>query len=230
MNPVDIAEPMHSRWSPSVFDDAHQLTDAEITRLLEAAQWAPSSGNRQPWRYVVAPRGSAAHAVLVPHLSRGNSGWVPRASVVFLSTVVLGTDGDELKDLLIPAHDVGQASAHLTLQAEAMGSRPTSSGDSTTPRSRPAWACPTTPGSSPASPSASAATPPTSPSATPSATTGSATAVPSPTPCTTTGGATPGRGSRRPGRPPPRPSAAKPPARCVPAAAPSPPSSSSPCW
>lgn len=121
MNPVDIAEPLRSRWSPSVFDDTHVLTDAQVTRLLEAAQWAPSSGNRQPWRYVVAPRGSAAHAVLVPHLSRGNSGWVPRASVVFLSAVVLGSDGDELKDLLIPAHDVGQASAHLTLQAEAMG-------------------------------------------------------------------------------------------------------------
>lgn len=121
MNPVDIAEPMQSRWSPSVFDDTHELGDSEITRLLEAAQWAPSSGNRQPWRYVVAPRGSAAHAVLVPHLSRGNSGWVPRASVVFLSAVVLGSDGDELKDVLIPLHDVGQASAHLTLQAEAMG-------------------------------------------------------------------------------------------------------------
>lgn len=121
MNPVAIAEPLRSRWSPSVFDAQHELTDAEITRLLEAAQWAPSSGNRQPWRYVVATRGSAAHQVLVPHLSRGNSGWVPRASVVFLSVVVLGTDGDELKDVLIPTHDVGQASAHLTLQAHAMG-------------------------------------------------------------------------------------------------------------
>ena len=121
MNPVDIAEPMHSRWSPSVFDDTHELSDTEITRLLEAAQWAPSSGNRQPWRYVVATRGSAAHDALVPHLSRGNSGWVPRASVVFLSAVVLGSDGDELKDVLIPVHDVGQASAHLTLQAETMG-------------------------------------------------------------------------------------------------------------
>lgn len=121
MNPVDIAEPLRSRWSPSVFDAAHVLSDEEITHLLEAAQWAPSSGNRQPWRYVVAPRGSTAHQVLVPHLSRGNSGWVPRASVVFLSVVVPGVDGNELADLLIPVHDVGQASAHLTLQARAMG-------------------------------------------------------------------------------------------------------------
>ncbi len=121
MNPVDIAEPLRSRWSPSVFDAEHELSAAETTRLLEAAQWAPSSGNRQPWRYVVAPRGSAAHQVLVPHLSRGNSGWVPRASAVFLSVVVLGQDGNQLSDLLVPVHDVGQASAHLTLQARAMG-------------------------------------------------------------------------------------------------------------
>lgn len=121
MNPVDIAEPLRSRWSPSVFDAEHELSAAETTRLLEAAQWAPSSGNRQPWRYVVAPRGSAAHQVLVPHLSRGNSGWVPRASVVFLSVAVVGQDGNELSDLLVPLHDLGQASAHLTLQARAMG-------------------------------------------------------------------------------------------------------------
>ncbi|MBM7517447.1 nitroreductase family protein [Nocardioides nitrophenolicus] len=121
MNPVDIAEPLRSRWSPSVFDARHELTAAEITRLLEAAQWAPSSGNRQPWRFVVAPRGSAQHAAFVPHLSRGNSGWVPRASVVLLSVVMLGQDGVELSDVLIPTHDVGQAAAHLTLQARAMG-------------------------------------------------------------------------------------------------------------
>jgi nitroreductase len=121
MNPVDIAEPLRSRWSPSVFDAEHRLTNAEITRLLEAAQWAPSSGNRQPWRYVVAPRGSAQHAAFVPHLSRGNSGWVPRASLVLLSVVELGQDGVELSDVLIPTHDVGQASAHITLQAHAMG-------------------------------------------------------------------------------------------------------------
>ena len=121
MNPVDIAEPLRSRWSPSVFDADHVLTDAQVTRLLEAAQWAPSSGNRQPWRYLVLPRGSAEHRAFVPHLSRGNSGWVPRASLVLVSAFEVGQDGVELSDLLIPAHDVGQASAHLTLQAQAMG-------------------------------------------------------------------------------------------------------------
>ncbi len=124
MNPVDIAEPLRSRWSPSVFDAAHVLSDEETTRLLEAAQWAPSAGNRQPWRYLVAPRGSAAHDVVVRHLSRGNSGWVPRASLVLVSVAVVADEGAEPADdtdVTIPAHDVGQATAHLTLQARAMG-------------------------------------------------------------------------------------------------------------
>lgn len=121
MNPVAIAEPLQSRWSPSIFDAEHTLSSEEITRLLEAAQWAPSAGNRQPWRYLVAVRGSATHDAFVPHLSRGNSGWVPRASVVLISVAMLAEEGEEPGDVTYPAHDVGQATAHLTLQARAMG-------------------------------------------------------------------------------------------------------------
>src|SRR3954447_11072444 len=80
-----LAEPLRSRWSPSVFDARHELATDDVATLLHAAQWAPSHGNLQPWRYFVGERGSAAHRTLVPHLSRGNSGWVPRASVVFLA-------------------------------------------------------------------------------------------------------------------------------------------------
>ena len=121
MNPVDIAEPLRSRWSPSVFDAAHQLSDEEISRLLEAAQWAPSGGNRQPGRWFVATRGNATHELLVPHLSRGNSGWVPRASVVFLGAVVLADEGEEPGDPTYPIYGLSQSAAHLTLQARAMG-------------------------------------------------------------------------------------------------------------
>ncbi|MCW2815247.1 MAG: nitroreductase [Nocardioides sp.] len=112
-----LAEPMRSRWSPSVFDAHHELSAAEVATLLEAARWAPSAGNSQPWRFVVAPRGSAAHAAFVPHLSRGNSGWVPRASLV----VVSGCEVVDVKDPDTARYDLGQAVAHLTLQAVAMG-------------------------------------------------------------------------------------------------------------
>ena len=112
-----LAEPLRSRWSPSVFDDAHELRTAEVETLLAAARWAPSSGNSQPWRFVVAPRGSAAHAALVPHLSRGNAGWVPRASLV----LVAGCEVVDVKDPDTARYDLGQAVAHVTLQAAAMG-------------------------------------------------------------------------------------------------------------
>ena len=121
-----LAEPLRSRWSPSVFDAEHRLSADEITTLLHAAQWAPSHGNLQPWRYVVCERGGPAHRTLVPHLTRGNSGWVPRASLVLLAATQLAEDPDRSPDdkpidPAINLYCLGQATAHLTLQAHAMG-------------------------------------------------------------------------------------------------------------
>lgn len=112
-----LAAPMRSRWSPSVFDAGHVVPEADVAVLLEAARWAPSSGNSQPWRFVVAPRGGAAHAAFVPHLSRGNAGWAPRASLLLIA----GCEVVDVKDPDTARHDLGQAVAHLTLQAQAMG-------------------------------------------------------------------------------------------------------------
>ncbi len=119
----DLDEPMRSRWSPSIFDAEHRLTEAQIRTLLQAARWAPSHGNLQPWRFVVAERGSAAHGVLVPCLTRGNAGWVPRASVVFLAaTKVAPEEGDEKPtDPDLSLYGLGLAAGQLVLQAHAMG-------------------------------------------------------------------------------------------------------------
>ena len=118
----NLAEPLRSRWSPSVFDAEHRLDHAEIETLLRAAQWAPSAGNFQPWTFFVCERGSANHQRLVPTLSRGNSGWVPRASVVFITAAKVGKEeGDTKEPSAYAVYDVGQAAAHVTLQARAMG-------------------------------------------------------------------------------------------------------------
>ena len=105
---------------------SHRLPEAAIATLLHAAQWAPSHGNLQPWRFVVCERGAAAHQVLVPHLTRGNSGWVPRASVVFLTATQVADapdrpEGEKPVDVVTNVYCLGQAAAHLTLQAQAMG-------------------------------------------------------------------------------------------------------------
>ncbi|KAA1426810.1 nitroreductase family protein [Nocardioides antri] len=121
-----LAEPLRSRWSPSVFDAEHRLPTADIVTLLHAAQWAPSNGNLQPWRFVVCERGDRAHQLLVPHLSRGNSGWVPRASLVLLAATQVADAPDRREDekpvdAATNLYCLGQATAHLTLQAQAMG-------------------------------------------------------------------------------------------------------------
>jgi nitroreductase len=121
-----LAEPLRSRWSPSIFDAEHRLPKADIVTLLHAAQWAPSHGNLQPWRFVVCERGSTAHRALVPHLTRGNSGWVPRASAVVLVATQVADDpdrgpDDKPNDALTNIYAAGQAAAHLSLQAQAMG-------------------------------------------------------------------------------------------------------------
>lgn len=118
-----LAEPLRSRWSPVVFDVEHRLQPEEVTTLLHAAQWAPSHGNLQPWRFFVAERGGPAHRVLVPHLSRGNSAWVPRASVVFVVAVKTAAEPEDEKptDAEVNLYSAGQAAAHLSLQAHATG-------------------------------------------------------------------------------------------------------------
>jgi nitroreductase len=125
---LSLAEPMRSRWSTRVFDAGHELGDGELELLLRAAQWAPSWGNLQPWALVVARRGGRAHQALVPRLSRGNSTWVPRASVVLIAAAQVAprpdadpADPGGFKGEHSAGYDLGQAAAHLTLQAVAMG-------------------------------------------------------------------------------------------------------------
>ena len=118
----DLAEPMRSRWSPSVLDPDREPTDDELALLLAAARWAPSWGNTQPWAFVVVRRGGPGHADLVSVLSRGNRAWVPAAPVVLVTAHQHArAPGDEKDAPSHAAYDLGQAAAHLTLQATAMG-------------------------------------------------------------------------------------------------------------
>lgn len=118
-----LTEHLSARWSPSVFDETHSLAADEIETLLHAAQWAPSAGNAQPWAFFVAERGSTTHQLLVPHLSRGNSGWVPRASVVFIAAAQVAQDengdGPEWPDY--SHYALGIAAGHVVVQATSMG-------------------------------------------------------------------------------------------------------------
>ena len=121
-----LAEPLRSRWSPSFFDDTEVLGRDVVEALLQAARWAPSAGNSQPWTFLVAERGSEARAVLDDGLTRGNA-WVRRAALVLVAVAQVAADPDAGPDAKPPrpavdtAFDVGLAVAHLTVQAIATG-------------------------------------------------------------------------------------------------------------
>jgi nitroreductase len=95
------------------------LSDEDVSTLLEAARWAPSCANRQPWRFLVARRGTPTFDRVVRHLAEGNRRWAPRASALILA-VARTADGNGETWLPWAHYDTGQAVAHLAAQATAM--------------------------------------------------------------------------------------------------------------
>ena len=109
------------RWSPTVFDTAAQVSTAEVELLVEAARWAPSAGNSQPWAFLVGRRGDATHRRLARHLAGSAAAWAPTAGLLVANLChrfVEETDWDYSEFAL---YDLGQAVAHLTVQARALG-------------------------------------------------------------------------------------------------------------
>jgi nitroreductase len=107
------------RWSSRSFAPQHRLTDRQVTALLEAARWAPSASNTQPWRFAVTLRGSAEHAAVLDALAGGNRAWAHAASALLV--VAAETTGPDGEDRPWAAYDTGQAVAHLSVQAEHEG-------------------------------------------------------------------------------------------------------------
>lgn len=117
-----LADPLDVRWSPRAFDDQHQLDRSQLHLLLEAARWAPSSGNSQPWSFIVGLRGDETFDGFYEHLSRGNKAWAHRASALLVAIRQTKTGPDhELPWAGYSQYDLGQAAAHLTIQAHALG-------------------------------------------------------------------------------------------------------------
>ncbi len=108
------------RWSPHAFDPLHTVTEGDVERLLEAARWAPSAGNSQPWSFVAARRGEPDHQRLVRHLAGSAARWAPSASLLILNLAHRLVDDSELEYSEFALYDLGQAVAHLTVQASAM--------------------------------------------------------------------------------------------------------------
>jgi nitroreductase len=95
------------------------VSPGELRALLEAARWAPSSGNEQPWRFVVLPRDHPLRGALEETLTPGNA-WAKRASVL-IATLAKGTRAKNNEPNRWAEHDTGIATACLIVQAAAIG-------------------------------------------------------------------------------------------------------------
>src|SRR6202789_2307425 len=115
--------PIHSligeRWSPRAFAD-RPVEPEKLRSLFEAARWAASSYNGQPWNFIVATKNDPEnYKRVLESLIEFNQGWAKNAPVLALSVAKLKFDDG--KPNRHAFHDVGQAAANLSLQAEALG-------------------------------------------------------------------------------------------------------------
>jgi nitroreductase len=115
-----LHELLAGRWSPTTFDTAHRMTPAEVELLLEAARWAPSAGNSQPWAFIVGCRGDEVHARLVRHLAGSSARWAPTASLLLANLSHRHVEDTDWEYSEFAHYDLGQAVAHLTFQARAL--------------------------------------------------------------------------------------------------------------
>jgi len=122
--PADAQHPIHDllkrRWSPRAFSD--QPIEAEkLHMLFEAARWAPSSNNEQPWRFIVANKDHETEwNRLLACLMEGNRKWAYRAPALILSVASLNFQDDSTPNRHA-FHDTGMAVENLVLQATALG-------------------------------------------------------------------------------------------------------------
>lgn len=118
---VSLHPLLAGRWSPATFDPTYDASSAEVGSILEAARWAPSAGNAQPWAFIPSRRGDDVHGRLLPHLAGSSAPWASDASVLITNLChrfVEDTDWDYSEFAL---YDLGQAVAHMTIQAQSIG-------------------------------------------------------------------------------------------------------------
>ncbi len=114
-----ILDVLAERWSTRIFDPTAPIDEAALASALEAARWSPSANNTQPWRFIVARRGSEAFASIYAALRDFNKAWAGDASVLLVA--VAQTKGDDGSTMHFGQYDTGQAVAHFTVQAHAGG-------------------------------------------------------------------------------------------------------------
>jgi nitroreductase len=118
-----VSDVFVERWSPRAFA-SDTISDTELRSVLEAARWAPSAYNAQPWRFIYALRGDAAWSSILGALMPFNQSWAQNAAAIIViasDTKMTPPGKTERVDNGTHAFDVGAAWGYLALQAHMNG-------------------------------------------------------------------------------------------------------------
>ncbi|MET9216220.1 MULTISPECIES: nitroreductase family protein [unclassified Nocardia] len=119
--PIRLHPLLAGRYSPRAFDPVGTVDDETLDVLLEAARWAPSAGNSQPWSFYPARPGEVEHKRLLRYLAPSSARWAPDAGLLIVTLARRFVDDSDLPYSEFADYDLGQAVAHLTVQAQALG-------------------------------------------------------------------------------------------------------------
>ncbi len=116
---ISVMDVLEQRWSPRAFDRNEVLDENRLGPAFEAARWSPSSGNSQPWTFMVGFRGDDVFQTIVGTMASGNQVWAEHAGAVVANIAsVVDAEGNPQSHAV---YDLGQAVAHFSVQATAEG-------------------------------------------------------------------------------------------------------------
>lgn len=114
-----VLDVLSGRWSPRAYDIDAPIDESKLSSALEAARWSPSAYNSQPWRFLVVRRGTAERTLVNDALVEFNRQWAEKAAVLVVA--IAEVENAEGRQQSLATYDLGQAVAHLSVQAHHDG-------------------------------------------------------------------------------------------------------------
>lgn len=123
MKPINsnykLIKEIETRFSTRAFSEK-EISEHEIFNITEAARWAPSSGNEQPWLYYYSLKNHSSFSDVLNCIAEGNKPWAKNAAAFIISCTKINFQASG-KENSWAYHDLGLANAQLILQAQSLG-------------------------------------------------------------------------------------------------------------
>lgn len=116
----EILKEVKDRWSPRAFDPERSVSEEDLMGVMEAARYAPSCFNEQPWHYIVAMKGEKAYSQILDALAEANQEWASQAPVLMIITSKKQFAKNN-KDNRWHLFDAGTSWGFLSLEANRRG-------------------------------------------------------------------------------------------------------------